>query len=85
MQEGSSPRVRTVRHTGDIAVNDVVPRVVAPGLDKVIANLEFMPLKVNEQTQRKSGERQMALAVKLRASGLLSSGGIQRVQVAFGR
>lgn len=86
MRKGGCPTVHTGPHAGDIvSVNHVVPRAVAPELDNVIANLEFMPLKVNEQTQDKIGERQMALAVKLRDAGLLSSGGFQRVKVAFGR
>jgi hypothetical protein len=52
---------------------------VAPELDKVIANLELLPLRMNEGKNDKIGERQISLARKLKAAGLLSDAGLQAV------
>jgi hypothetical protein len=43
---------------------------VAPQLDKVIANLELMPLRLNIGKKDRMGERQQALAKRLRSVGL---------------
>jgi hypothetical protein len=51
-------------------------------LDNVIANLEFMPLKMNRSKNDKVGERQLSLARKLHAAGLLGDAGLQRVGAA---
>lgn len=44
---------------------------VAPSLDKVIANLELMPLRLNIGKRDRLGERQQALWKRLRSAGLL--------------
>ena len=44
-----------------------------------------MPLKLNQRKQDKIGERQMALAERLRDAGLLSNDGFQRVKASFRR
>lgn len=41
-----------------------------PEFDKVIANLELMPLRVNMKKRAGMGERQQDLLKKLRAAGL---------------
>ena len=46
------------------------PFAVAPQLDKVIANLELMPLRLNIGKKDRMGERQQALAKRLRSVGL---------------
>jgi len=51
-------------------------------LDNVIANLEFMPLKMNQSKNDKVGARQLDLARKLRDADLLGDAGLQRVKAA---
>ena len=46
---------------------------VVPELDKVIANLELMPLRLNSSKKAKLGERQMDYARKFHAAGLITS------------
>jgi hypothetical protein len=53
---------------------------VVPELDNVIANLELMPLKMNEGKNAKIGARQVDLARKLHKAGLLSSEGLKAVE-----
>jgi hypothetical protein len=48
----------------------------------VIANLELLPLRVNESKNSTVGDRQVALARKLKAAGLLSDAGWQAVVFA---
>ena len=50
-----------------------------PQLDNVIANLELMPLRMNESKNAKITQRQIALAKKFREAGLLSEQGYQTV------
>ena len=49
-----------------------LPRAVAPTLDKVLANLEFMPHSLNIRKGAKVGQRQIDLANKLLQAGLLT-------------
>ena len=80
MRRGSAPTVRKGPYAGDIAsVDHIIPRAVAPELDNCIANLELLPLKVNESKNDKIGERQIDLARKLHAAGLLSAAGKQAI------
>jgi hypothetical protein len=74
MRHGRAPTVRRGPYTGDqLSVDHIIPRAVVPELDNVIANLELMPLRMNEQKNAKIGKRQRALAAKLREAGLLST------------
>ncbi len=83
MKRGRAPTVRNGPYVGDIvSVDHIIPRSVAPELDNVIANLEFMPLKMNRSKNDKVGERQLSLARKLHAAGLLGGAGLQRVEAA---
>jgi len=83
MKRGRAPTVRTGPYTGDIvSVDHIIPRAVAPELDNVIANLEFMPLKMNRSKNDSVGARQLDLARKLRDAGLLGEAGFQRVTAA---
>jgi hypothetical protein len=54
--------------------------VVAPELDKVIANLELMPQRMNASKNAKVGQRQRALAEKFYTAGLLSKAGLKEIQ-----
>ena len=45
----------------------------------VIANLELMPVRMNERKNAKIGQRQRSLARKLNGAGLLSDAGFKAV------
>jgi len=82
MKRGKAPTVRKGPYSGDIvSVDHIVPRAVAPELDNVIANLEFMPLKLNQSKKDHIGDRQVSVAKALRDAGLLSEDGLKRVML----
>ena len=73
MHHGHAPVVGKGPYAGDtVSVDHIVPRAVCPELDNVIANLELMPLRVNQSKNDKIGDRQRDLAGKLQAAGLLA-------------
>lgn len=41
-----------------LSVDHIIPRAVVPELENVIANLELMPLRLNESMNAKIGDRQ---------------------------
>ena len=83
MSRGRVAKVRTGPYTGQIlSVDHIIPRAVAPELDNVIANLELMPLSLNEGKGATITSRQVDLARKLSAEGLLSEDGLKRIQAA---
>ena len=68
-------------YAGDIAsVDHIIPRAVVPELDNVIANLELLPLKLNESKNSKVGDRQRDMAKRFHAAGLLSEAGLKAVE-----
>ena len=78
-----APTVYRGPYNGDrLSVDHISPRAVVPELDNVIANLELMPLKVNEGKNAKVGARQLGLARKLEKAGLLSADGLRKVESA---
>jgi len=80
MRWGNAPTVRRGPYAGDkLSVDHIIPRAVCPELDKVIANLELMPLRMNESKNDKIGARQIDLAKKLHSAGLLSAEGKQKI------
>jgi hypothetical protein len=50
-----------------------------PELDCVIANLELLPLRVNEHKNDTVGPRQVSLAKKFHDAGLLTKKGLEAV------
>ena len=81
MHRGQAPTVRRGPYHGEkLSVDHIIPLTVAPELDKVIANLELMPLKMNEGKNAKIGARQVDVARKLHRAGLLSSEGLKAVE-----
>lgn len=81
MRRGKSPTVRKGPYKGDqLSVDHIIPKVVCPELDKVIANLELMPLRMNESKNAKVGSRQRSLAKQFHAAGLLSASGLNDVE-----
>jgi len=80
MRRGDAPTVRKGPYAGEVAsVDHIIPLAVVPELDCVIANLELLPLKLNESKNSKIGDRQKSLAKKLREAGLLSAEGWKAV------
>ena len=80
MRRGQSPTIRRGPYQGDqLSVDHIIPRAVVPELDNVVANLELMPLRMNEGKNAKIGERQKSLAKQFHAAGLLSKQGFKVV------
>lgn len=81
MRRGKAPTVMKGPYKGDqLSVDHIIPRAVVPELDNVIANLELMPLRMNERKNAKVGDRQQALAKKLHEAGLLTTQGLMAVE-----
>ena len=81
MHRGEAPTVHRGPYRGEkLSVDHIIPRAVVPELDNVIANLELMPLRMNEGKNARIGARQVDLARKLRKAGLLSPAGLNAVE-----
>lgn len=71
MRQGRAPTVTKGPYRGDpLSVDHIIPISVMPEFDKVIANLELMPLRMNMKKRASMGDRQQDLLKKLRAAGL---------------
>lgn len=80
MRRGASPIVKRGPYAGErLTVDHVIPRAVSPALDRVLANLELMPERLNVSKGAKIGARQTDLARKLHAAGLLSGADLEVV------
>ena len=80
MKHGKAATVMKGPYKGDqLSVDHIIPRAVTPELDNVIANLELMPLRMNEEKNAKIGDRQRDLAKKFYRAGLLSRQGLGAV------
>ena len=65
---------------GEIVTGDhIIPRSVCPELDNALYNLEMMPLTLNQKKSAKIGQRQIDLAKRWNADGLLSDEGLKGV------
>lgn len=85
MKRGKAPTVKRGPYKGDqLSVDHIVPRSVAPELDNCIANLELMPVRMNERKSDKVGPRQVDMARRLHRAGLLSDKGLRVVEAAGG-
>ena len=83
LKTGNAPTITKGPYAGDIAsVDHIVPRSIAEELDEKLFNLEFMPSRMNSKKGNKIGLRQIQLARKWHASGLLSAEGLQAVEKA---
>jgi len=72
LRRGASPTVKRGPYAGEkLTVDHIIPRAVAPTLDKVLANLELMPHSLNIRKGAKVGQRQIDLANKLMQAGVL--------------
>jgi hypothetical protein len=80
MKRGKAPTVQKGPYKGDqLSVDYIIPRDVCSELDCVIANLELMPLRMNESKNDKIGARQVDLSKKFHLAGLLSDKGWRAV------
>ena len=71
MKRGQSPTITVGAYTGDqLSVDHIIPFSVHPEFDKVIANLELMPLKLNLRKKNKMGQRQWDLLRRLTEAGV---------------
>ena len=81
MRRGQAPTVRKGPYRGDqLSVDHIIPRSVVPELDNVVANLELLPLRMNEKKNAKIGKRQKSLAKQLHQAGLLSTSSLIEVE-----
>ena len=73
LRRGKAPTITRGPYAGEkLTVDHIIPRAVAPTLDKVLANLELMPHSLNIRKGAKIGQRQIDLANKLLQAGLLT-------------
>ena len=74
LRRGRAPTITRGPYAGEkLTVDHIIPRAVAPSLDKVLANLELMPHSLNLRKGAKVGQRQVDLANKLLAAGVLTA------------
>ena len=80
LRSGKAPTIRTRPYVGDkLSVDHILPRAVCPELDTTLANLELMPMRMNSSKSDSIGERQVDMARKFHAAGLLSQSGLDAV------
>jgi hypothetical protein len=80
LRSGKAPTIRSGPYTGDVlSVDHIIPRSVCPELDTTLANLELMPLRMNREKSSSIGQRQIDMAKKFNAAGLLSESGLNAV------
>lgn len=86
MRRGQSPTVTLGPYKGqELSVDHIIPKSLDPSLDRLIANLELLPLRLNQRKSDAVGDRQVSLAKKLSAAGLLSREVLPRVEKAARR
>jgi len=74
LRRGRAPTITRGPYSGEkLTVDHIIPRALAPTLDKVPANLELMPHSLNIRKGAKVGQRQIDLANKLQAAGILTA------------
>ncbi len=65
----SSPSLRRSRLPVSVPFGAAIPFAVAPQLDYVIANLDLIPLRMNQGKRDKMCQRQLDLQQRLRKAG----------------
>jgi hypothetical protein len=74
MRKGNAATVRKGPYAGEtLSVDHIIPRATFPELDNVVANLELLPLRLNQAKGNKIGSRQRDLAKKFHAVGLMKT------------
>ena len=73
LRSGKAPTVKSGPYAGEkLTVDHIIPRAVAPKLDFVLANLEFMPETLNQRKGDKVGQRQVDFAGRFLQAGLIT-------------
>lgn len=73
LRSGKAPTVKRGPYAGEkLTVDHIIPKAVAPTLDRVLANLEFMPETLNIRKSDKVGQRQIDLAGRFLQAGLVT-------------
>ena len=81
MRQGKAATVKRGPYKGqELSVDHIIPFAIVPELDKVIANLELMPERVNKSKGYNVGERQLDLGWQLQKAGLLSKSGLKALK-----
>ncbi len=80
LRRGKAATIRNGPYAGTkLSVDHILPRAVCPELDTTLANLELMPMRMNSSKSDSIGERQVDMARKFHAAGLLSQSGLDAV------
>ncbi len=83
LRKGNAPTITKGPYAGELATGDhIIPRSVCPVLDNVIVNLEFLPATLNLKKGAKVGERQVAVARKFHAAGIIDAAALDEVEAA---
>lgn len=83
LRTGNAPTITRGPYAGQLAtVDHIIPRSVAPELDCRLYNLEIMPERLNISKGSRVTLRQVQLARKWNAAGLLSAEGLAAVERA---
>lgn len=83
LETGNAPTITKGPYAGDIAsVDHIIPRSVCEELDERLYNLEFMPSRMNTGKGNRVTQRQVQLARRWYAAGLLSEAGLRAVEMA---
>ena len=84
LRRGQAPVVTRGPYTGQVAeVDHIVPLAYAVEIGNELANLEMLPASLNRAKSAKVGERQLALAEKFQAAGLISEATMAVIQSKF--
>jgi hypothetical protein len=82
LRSGKAPIIRNGPYSGDkLSVDHIIPRAVCAELDTTLANLELMPMRMNSSKSDSISERQVDMAKKFHAAGLLSKAGLDAVLI----
>ena len=80
LRKGNAPTITKGPYAGEIVTGEhIIPRSVCPELDNALYNLEMMPLTLNQRKSAQIGTRQIDLAKRWNADGLLSEEGLRAV------
>ena len=83
LRKGNAPTITKGPNARELATGDhMIPRSVCPALDNALVNLEFLPATLNQKKGAKVGERQVALARKFHAAGIIDAAELGAIKAA---
>ena len=84
LRRGNAPVVRRGPYAGQTAeVDHIIPLAQANEIGNELANLEMLPATLNRAKSDKVGERQLDLAKKFRAAGMISEETMANIQAKY--